>query len=122
MVEKILHKIQLSLDPGPQGPLTFSSPEQPAGEICLLALGMSVQTCFVPKCWSSWKWLTVSSHSVLFLLTCFSSGQLCLREFTTSSGTSPSPFESLDELPIMVTALVWVSPEVTETRAQVREA
>lgn len=46
MEEKILHKIQLSLDPGPQGPLTFSSPDQPTGKVCLFSLGMAVQTCF----------------------------------------------------------------------------
>lgn len=62
MNEVMVGKVQLSL----QDPLTFSSPEEPSGEVCLLPLDLSGQTGFVPKCHANWKWLILSSHCLLF--------------------------------------------------------
>lgn len=73
IMEKVLHKVELLLKHGPQDPLTCSPPEQSAGEVCLLSLGMLRQTCFMPKCWSSWssypKFSLCAGSVVLF---CFS--------------------------------------------------
>ena len=97
MVEKELYKVQLSLYLGPQDPVTFSSPEQPAREVCLLPLGMIGQIYLVSKYWSIWKWLTVSSHCFLFcafsldIYFLVDSYCFCVFRTTTSFGTLLHP-------------------------------